>query len=228
MPSPRISARAVIFDLDGLLIDSEPLWERAEIEVFAAVGVRLDAEACKQTQGLRVDEVVDFRFAERPWSAVTSARVAKADVVARIADRVVALIGSEGVPMAGALDVVRDVGGRFPIALASSSSRRIIDAALLRLGLEQAFDVVHSAEAEALGKPHPAVYLSTARLLGVDPASCVALEDSLNGLVAAKAARMRCVCIPEPRDLADRRFGLADVLLPSLEAFDPSWLNPTE
>jgi sugar-phosphatase len=103
------------------------------------------------------------------------------------------------------------------LAVASSSPPRLIEASLARLGLRDHFTEIVSAESEPYGKPHPAVFLTTAARLGVAPTECLVFEDSLNGLVAAKAARMICVAVPER---VDPRFAFADLVLPSLEAFD--------
>ncbi len=204
---------AVIFDLDGLLIDSEPHWRAAEIEVFARAGLALTEDDCAATTGLRIDAVVRLRAADPAWQGIT-----EAEAVTAILDGVVARVRSQGEArpgMAHALGVARGTGA--PLALASSSPARVIHAALERLGLADAFAVVQSAENLPFGKPHPEVYLRTAERLGVPATECVALEDSVHGMVAAKAARMRCVAVPER---FDPRFALADVVLASLDALD--------
>ncbi len=213
---------AAIFDLDGLLIDSEPLWRRAEIEVFARAGLVLTDAECAQTTGLRIDEVVRLRRAQhRGWHTL-----GEADAVEAIHARVVALMREAGAAKEGAREAVAYVASKgVRVALASSSALRVIDAALERLGLQSSFEVVRSAEVEPYGKPHPGVYLATAGALGVAPTACVAIEDSLNGLVAAKAARMRCVAVPEHDD---GRFALADVTLASLRQLDDAaWRRAT-
>lgn len=202
---------AVIFDMDGVLVDSEPLWRKAEVEVFGAEGLALTAEACKVTTGLRLDEVVRLRLPRH--SPAQRAQIEEA-----ILARVIGLVSREGAPMKGAAQAVaftRALG--IPVALASSSPLRLIRATLERLGMSDAFVFVHSAESEPYGKPHPAVYLSTAARLGVPPEHCVAIEDSLRGLVSAKAASMTCIAVPEE---SDPRFALADLVLPSLAALD--------
>lgn len=212
---------ALLFDMDGLLIDSEPLWHEAEIYGFGLAGLCLTAEQCLETTGLRVDEVVQFRYAERPWAAPSQDAVAAA-----IAGRVVELVRARGVLKPGvaeALGFARASGLR--IALASSSPYVIIDAVLDTLGLRSAFEVIHSAEEEARGKPEPDVYLTTARKLGVEPAACLALEDSPNGVVAAKAAGMKCIAIPEPVLRNDPRLARADAILGSLIEVDAELLN---
>ncbi|MCB9595510.1 MAG: hexitol phosphatase HxpB [Sandaracinaceae bacterium] len=204
--------QAAIFDMDGLLIDSEPLWRAAEIEVFATVGLHLTDAQCEETTGLRIDEVVAVRHAEAPWTDPPQARI-----VERIVDRLIALVSERGEPLPGvdhALARCRQDGLR--LALASSSPMRIIDATLARLGLADTFEVVTSAETERYGKPHPAVFLRCAETLGVPPTACLVFEDSLNGVIAAKAARMRCVAVPEK---PDPRFAIADRVLASLVDF---------
>ncbi|MBC6418334.1 MAG: HAD-IA family hydrolase [Prochloron sp. SP5CPC1] len=93
------------------------------------------------------------------------------------------------------------------------------------MGLTDTFDIVASAEVEEFGKPHPAVYLTAARGLGIQPSHCVALEDSLRGVMSAKAARMRCIAVPEPEQQQDSRFEIANVTLPSLKSITRPWLE---
>lgn len=202
--------RAIVFDMDGLLIDSEPLWVRAEIDVFGSVGCVLRPEDCERTRGLRVDDVVAYWFARRPWRDVSPR-----ELEARLVDRVIELVRSEGAPKPGvaeAIAVAREDDRR--IALASSSPMKIIMPVLERLGLS--FDVVVSAEHEPLGKPHPGVFLRVADALALPAVSCLVLEDSLTGVIAAKAARMTCVAVPETYPRHDPRFVLADDVVGSL------------
>lgn len=212
--------RAAIFDMDGLLIDSEPLWRRAEREVFATVGLELSEEDGEATMGMRTDEVVDWWYRRAPWTEPAPAAIAAA-----IVDRVTALIRSEGAALPGvehALGSCRRLGLR--LALASSSSLGLIDAVLEHLGLGDRFELRCSAESELLGKPHPAVFLSTARRLGVGPGDCVVLEDSQAGVAAARAAGMRVIAVP-PENLRDAPgYAAADVVLASLAELAPGHL----
>jgi mannitol-1-/sugar-/sorbitol-6-/2-deoxyglucose-6-phosphatase len=210
---------AVIFDMDGVLVDSEPLWRQVEIEVFGSVGVVLTEEQCLETIGLRLDEVVRHWLGHAP----------EADILAiehRIHARILEVVAERGVAMPGALEAVEFVRSRgVRMALASSSPLRLIEVTLRRLGLSSAFEVVHSAERESLGKPHPAVYLTTAARLGVRPQRCLAIEDSLRGLVSAKAASMRCIAVPTAPHPG---FALADLVLGSLtELGEPAWTRVT-
>ena len=208
--------QAAIFDMDGLIIDSEPLWRLAERAAFARVGLELSDEDCRRTTGLRSDEVVGFWFDRRPWSDIDPE-----DVVRDLESRVAELISTQGGVMPGvhrAIDLLHGAGLR--LALASSSSHDLIRVVLVALGLENTFEVVCSAADEAKGKPDPAVYLTTVRRLGVEPAEVVAIEDSAAGVQAARAAGLRVIAVPAAADFDDPRFDIADLKLRSLENFD--------
>jgi sugar-phosphatase len=143
-------------------------------------------------------------------------------VEARLVDRVAELVLREGAAKPGietALACARATARK--VGLASSSPMRLIRAALARLGLEAAFDVVRSAEAEPFGKPHPGIFLAAATALGAAPVACLVLEDSLTGVLAAKAARMACVAVPEAFPHHDARFVLADAVVGSLADLTP-------
>jgi mannitol-1-/sugar-/sorbitol-6-/2-deoxyglucose-6-phosphatase len=210
---------AVIFDMDGLLVDSEPLWRRAEIAAFAEVGVPLTETLCLETTGLRIDQVVEHWGRRFGFTGKTHAELRR-----DILDRVAALITSEAHPLPGAREAVERAAAELPIALASSSPHAIIDAVLARFSIRDRFRVIHSADEEPYGKPHPVVFLSTAARLGVNPVDCLVLEDSFNGVLAAKSARMRCVAVPEAAQRGDPRFVIADRILSSLvELDDDTW-----
>lgn len=207
---------AVIFDMDGLLIDSEPLWQQAEITIFKQVDIILTHSMCTQTKGLRIDEVVEYWYKKYPWDSLSQLEVQE-----RIVDKLIELIHTEGKPLAGVNAAINYVKSKnIKVALASSSAFKIINAALEKLNIADAFEIIYSAECEPLGKPHPGVYLTTAEKLGVSPKSCLALEDSLNGVLAAKSAQMKCIAIPELSEYHNPKFAIADMILQSLEQLD--------
>jgi mannitol-1-/sugar-/sorbitol-6-/2-deoxyglucose-6-phosphatase len=215
--------RAVIYDLDGLLIDSEPFWMQAEVEVLRSVGVPLTPERCQETTGLRLDEAVGYWATRYPWTGVSHE-----EVVRRILGRVLALFFERARLKPGveeSLAVVRSAGLR--VSLASSSPLALIEGALERVGLRGAFEQVVSAERERFGKPHPAVYLTTAARLGLVPSACLALEDSVNGLLAARAAGMRCIAVPDRWPFDPRLCG-ADAVISSLLDLTPALLRGVE
>ncbi|MGB5634372.1 MAG: HAD hydrolase-like protein [Waterburya sp.] len=155
--------KAVIFDLDGLLIDSDPLWQEAEMLIFKQVNIALTPELCLQTKGLRIDEVVDYWYQKYPWK-----NLAKSEVESSIIDQVIELIHFQGKPLPGVAQAISFVKQKqVKIALASSSELKTIQAALQKLELTDVFVEVYSAEAEILGKPHPGVYLTTANKLNI-------------------------------------------------------------
>ncbi len=216
-----LKIRAAIFDMDGVLIDSEPLWQEAERRVFGQLGLELTPEMCLETLGMRVDQVVRHRYARQPWNGPALQEVE--DAILAEMER---LIAERGVAMPGVhriLGLLREHGIR--LALASSSYMRIIRAVLGKLELQNAFEVVHSAEFEAQGKPHPAIYLTTLEKLGVPASEAVAFEDSPNGVRAARAAGLKTVCIPYPDLRDDPVFDQADLKLTSLLEFEVTHLQ---
>ena len=209
--------KAVIFDMDGILIDSEPIWHEAEIEVFGRVGLEMTVQDCLKTQGLRVDEVVDFWHRQHPWTLVS-----KTEVADQIVEAVITGVRHRGTLIDGArhaLEFVSSLG--LPVALASSSSYALINAVIDKFDIRSYFKVIYSAQDEVLGKPHPAVYITTAEKMQVAADECVAIEDSINGVISAKAAKMACSAMPEPTARYDRRFGMADGQIASLHQVGP-------
>ena len=215
MTRARGQDRVLVFDMDGVLVDSEPLWRRAEVAVFGRYGLDLTEQDCAETMGLRMDEAVEYWMGQLDWVAPSVQEVANA-----VIDAMEIRIREEAEPMAGvvaALDAARADGWR--VALASSSPMRLIEAVLERFGLRDRFEILRSAEHEAKGKPHPDVYLSTLRALGAAGEDSIAIEDSVHGVASALAAGMRVVAIPEPEHRDDARFGTATWRMDSLDAF---------
>lgn len=210
-----------IFDMDGLLVDSEPLWHEAEVMVLGPLGVPLDDHEPRRTKGMFVTEVTRYWFERYPWSGPTPEEAADA-----VVDTVIALVLKKGVARPGvhqAVELCRRHGAA--LALASSSQYRLITPVLAHFGLTDYFPVVRSAADEPYGKPHPAVFLTTARCLGVVPDRCLVWEDSAAGVLAAKAARMSCVAVPEPAERALPAFGIADAVLGSLAEADDELIS---
>ncbi len=201
--------------MDGLLIDSEPFWQETERRVFRELGIDITEEMQVATFGLRTDEQVRYWFSHHPWKGPGLQEVEQ-----RFDDIMTDFFHREAEMMPGAreaLDFFRLKG--LSMALASSSRMALINTFLDKFTLHHYFQVVYSAEFEAYGKPHPAVFIETARRLHTDPGQCLALEDSFHGLIAAKAARMKTIAVPVRYDA---RFGASDVVLQSLEELDES------
>lgn len=211
--------QAVIFDMDGVLIDSEPFWHQAEKRALASVGLHLTPEMSKATFGLRTREMLEMWHSRFGWNGKSVD-----ELEAEINEEVTQLILNHGVAMPGVFDVLRFFNEvRLPVGLATSSPYPLIDAVFQRLDIAPFFTAVHSADDEHFGKPNPAVYLSVAGKLGLSPWQCLVFEDSFVGVVAGLAARMSVVAVPHPMDFDDPRFGAATFKIPSLAAFSPSF-----
>jgi sugar-phosphatase len=211
---------ATLFDMDGLLIDSEVLWHEAEIEIFGALGVNLDEGTGRSTKGLFVNEVVEYWYARYPWSGPSTS-----DVVDVLLARVGELVEAKGRLLPGAVRAIELTSARGPVALASSTPLFLIERCLAHFGLNDRFVSLHSAEFEPFGKPHPGVFLTAAASLGVAPDRCLVFEDSSAGVLAAKAGRMTVVAVPTTSDRALAAFSLADLVLDSLEDLSEDWLD---
>ena len=212
---------AVIFDMDGLIIDSEPYWRLAMITVFNSVGFIATEEMCATTTGLRIDEVVHLWYVNKPWHNKTQEQVC-----IEIIDKVCEYIATKGEAMEGFYDVLDMLSNQdIKLALASSSSKRIIHTVLKRLNIENKFDVVCSGEEVSHGKPHPAIFIEAAKRLEVHPSQCMVFEDSLFGMIATKAAHMHSIVVPEKSNYENEKFVLADRKLNSLKEFDLKMLE---
>jgi sugar-phosphatase len=204
-----------VFDLDGLLIDSERVWERVQVQVFADLGLELTLEMQRATTGMRMKETLEVWRGFFPRAGLDAV-----DLGNRMFGLVAERLRNAGVAKPGALRVVelcRKAGCR--LAIASSSPPEVIGAALEGLGLATRFDAVVSAASLSDGKPHPAVYLAAAAELGVDPGNCIAFEDSVAGVRSAKGAGMYTVAVPEEHNRGRAEYGIADLELGSLEEF---------
>jgi HAD superfamily hydrolase (TIGR01509 family) len=212
---------AVIFDMDGLLIDSEPLWQQAGAEMLQAFGVTLTDEEYNLTTGLRTPEWVDYWFTHFTIDKQEAKKAAKL-----VEETALHKIKQHGVAMPGVQYIMEFFKSNgFQIGLASSSPMRLIEAVVEKLNIQPYLNAITSAEHLPYGKPHPQVFLNCAELLHVPPTVCICFEDSFNGMIAAKAARMKCVVIPAPHVHNHGRWDAADCKLTSLLQFNQPLLQ---
>ena len=204
---------AAIFDMDGLLIDSEPLWDQAELDVLASIGVDISRRSeLPDTLGLRIDLVVELWYAQQPWNGPT-----REEVTNRVITRAITLVEEKRPILPGVREAIALCKAQgLKVGLASASPLHMLERVLEMFDLRAEFDAIASAEHLAYSKPHPQVYLDAAAKLGVDPLCCVTLEDSVNGMIATKAARMRSIVVPAEENHDDERWCLANAKLPSL------------
>ncbi|MFM1946495.1 MAG: hypothetical protein RL207_778 [Bacteroidota bacterium] len=206
---------AVIFDMDGVLIDSEPLWKIAMEEVFHSLGSTLKKSDFQKTVGLRIDEVIHFWNIQENWGVENERDVEEAIIV-----KMIELISQNAAPLSGVIETLDYLRSQnIKIGLGTSSSNRLIQVVLRELNIHSYFDVTHSAENEAFGKPHPAVYLTVAQQLQVSPNRCLVIEDSFNGVIAGLAAKMKVVCIPEKTHFPNPRLSVADFHFETMNEF---------
>jgi sugar-phosphatase len=219
-PQPLLADfEAVIFDMDGVLIDSEPLWKIAMEFVFGQYGSTLTHQDFQKTVGLRIDEVIAFWNAHENWGLQDLQKVE-----AQIISKLISLIEQNPQPLLGViamLDFLQAQGKK--IGLATSSSQKLIETVLNSLGIRAYFDFTYSAEFETYGKPHPGVYIKVATELGVQVQKCLVIEDSFNGVLAGLAAKMKVCCIPEKTHFPNPRLAVADFEFSDLAQLLATW-----
>lgn len=214
---------AVIFDMDGVILDSEPFWKEAEIKIFNSLGVPLTEQMCETTTGMRLVDVIKLWHDKYPWD-VSNDSFEKVNT--HIVDALIELIKQKGELNKGVIDLLEMFKSKgLPLAIASSSDLKIIDAVMTKFELSSYFKVIHSAEFEDYGKPHPAIYITTAKKLGVQPSECLAIEDSFNGVVAAIAARMKTAAYPEKTNFYNPKFAIAGIKFRTLKDFTETEFN---
>lgn len=212
---------AVVFDMDGVLLDSEHVWDEVRVELARERGGRWHPGAQRDMMGMSSPE----------WSRYMHETIGLAEppeeinrlVVERMLERY-----ADGPPLLdGAVEAVARLASVWPLAIASSSNRELIDAVLGSTPLGRWFRLTVSSEEVAAGKPSPDVYLEAARRLRIEPGRCAAIEDSHNGIRAAKAAGMRTLAIPNPRfPPGDEALAEADLVLASLHELTPVAVDP--
>lgn len=206
---------AAIFDMDGLLVDSEPLWQEAEINCFRPLGVPITRDLCRSTAGLRLDEVLRIWHQRFAWDGPDLH-----EMHGRILAEVTHLIRTRGQALPGvyqAMNQLREAG--LPMAIASSSPPELIDCVVDKLDLHAYLELTHSGTHEDKGKPDPAVFLTTARKLGARPQQCLVFEDAPSGVLAARRAGMYVIAVPSVFEKNDPGFAPADQVIDSLLEF---------
>ena len=208
---------AVVFDLDGILIDSEHVWDEVRQQLADERGGHWNENASRDMMGM--SSIEWSRYMRDVVGLTEEPEEISAEVVRRLEDR----YRSELPLIPGAEQAVESLAARWPLALASSSNRELIDLVLESSGLGRYFTASVSSEEVARGKPAPDVFLEAARRLGVEPTHCAAVEDSENGILAAKAAGMRTIAIPNPHyPPHEDALAAADVVLASIEELTPA------
>jgi HAD superfamily hydrolase (TIGR01509 family) len=215
-----VTVAAVVFDLDGVLVDSEQVWDEARQEVVAGHGGRWQDSATTDMLGMSSPEWSRYVVDELHVDLTAE------EVNAQVLEAMLARYRDELPLLPGAREAVVRMADAFPIALATSSNREVIDLVLDGMGVTERFGATVSSEEVARGKPAPDVYLEAARRLGVDPRAAAAIEDSSNGLRSAHAAGMRVIAIPNPHfPPAPDALALAALTLPGLPALTPAALG---
>lgn len=206
--------KAVIFDMDGLLVDSEPYWDKARFIMAAEAGVEWNKNDHKAVMGVSTAEWVDYMI-ER-----LGLTMAPEVVENHIVDQMVQLYKEQIPFLPGAVETVALSASKYPLGLASGSPKKLIEIVTGDERLQNKFQVIVSADEVAHGKPSPDVYLETAKRMSVDAEGCVCLEDSGNGILAGKNAGMRVIAVPDDRFPPDaEKLRVADVVLQSLTDF---------
>lgn len=210
--------------MDGLLIDSEPLWQQAGMEALKEFSINLTLEQYHTSTGLRTPEWIEYWFNQYLVDMKHSASTIKL-----IEDKAIELIQKNGISFPGTNYILNFFKERnFKIGLATSSPMRLIDVVVEKLGIRNLFDGFSSAEGLLHGKPHPQVYMACAEKLRVSPLQCICFEDSFNGIISAKASRMHCIAVPDPIQFNHKKWGAADIKIAELKDFNDLHLRDLE
>ena len=212
---------AVIFDIDGLLINSEPLWNKAATEIFRQYGIQLSEAQYATTTGLRSKEFVAH------WLILNDVPASEFDrAEQKIIKLALELIDKDATLMPGVQSVFEFfINKEFKMGLATSSPTELIEWVKDKLGIRKYIHASCSAQKLPLAKPHPQVYLDCAAAMHTSPLACMCFEDSYYGMIAAKAARMTCVVVPSAEDIKLEHWGAADLKLSSLQNFGALHFN---
>ena len=202
--------------MDGLLIDSEPLWGKAAENLFNKFGKQLTAAQYSSTTGLRTKEFLQHWF---NYFDLPSENIAESEKI--VVNNVIELVKTQGKPMPGVAHILNFfIENGFKIGLATSSPMQLADVVIDLLGIRHHLQAISSAADLMYGKPHPEVYLLCAQKLAVLPETCICFEDSFNGMIAAKAAKMKCVVVPAPHENKRLAWEAADLKISTLTNFN--------
>lgn len=203
--------KAVIFDMDGVIIDSERLWKQAENEVFTSLGVKVTDEYSEITKSMTTSEVTEFWYDKFPWKNKDSKNVEEL-----VISRVINLIETEECFIKGVKPFIEKLKSKhYKIGLATNSPNRIIPTVLKKLDISNLFDAISSAQFEKKGKPDPAIYYTTAKKLNIEPEDCFVIEDSYSGMLSAKKAGMTVFAFTNGNKQID--YKIADYKINSFE-----------
>lgn len=204
--------QGVIYDMDGLLVNSEPIWQEAEKEVFKTVGITLTTEDCLKTTGIPTTAVFDYWYEISPWEGKSKQELEK-----MLFEKVFSMIKENASAMPGVIETLIFFKNKgLKIGLASASPLELIQIVLERLEIREYFDFYHSATLEKNNKPHPDVYWTVAKKLGCPIENCLILEDSINGVRGAKASGATVVAVPDDHFYDFEEYTIADFKIKNL------------
>ncbi len=206
----------IVFDLDGTLINSEPLWQEAEIELFATEGLEITREDCKKTKGLPSCEVVKY------WHAKVKEPKKEVPLLTQeLNHNVIELLKEKVELKLGVIEMLDFCKTKkLPMGIASASSMAHIKAVLDKFELNNYFNLIYSGDFERFGKPHPGIYISACKKLKINPVCSLAIEDSFNGILAAKSARMKVIALLDEGQINETIYDFADLKIERFPDFN--------
>lgn len=216
-----MNIQGVIFDFDGVIVDSEPIWQKAEREIMATEGLIISESDNLKTKGLATFEAVNY------WcSQLEKTTKSPALLTQELNQSVMELLKSEGKLKKGVIEILEFWKSKgLPMGIASGSSMHHIKTILDKFDLNNFFNLVYSIDFERFGKPHPGIYISACKKLKIDPVYSVAFEDSFNGILAGKAAKMKVVALLDDGEINNTKFDFADLKIESLINFGAAEYN---
>lgn len=214
--------KAAIFDMDGLIIDSEPLWEETYVERLVNLGVPREEITKPENKGRGAKAFFKHWFDTYPWGESPTVE----ELINQTHIEVEQLIRKKGTVLPGVIDTLKLLQAqKIPMAIASSSPLNLIETTITKLKLREYFMFYLTGAAEDFAKPHPAVFIHTANEMDIEYSQCLVFEDGLSGVIAAKAAQMKCIAVPSKAHRSDPRYCLADKTLDSLTEFNLTMLQ---